>query len=135
MKKTAAIAFSLFTFILIAESCKKDASLPSTSYTEKTIKFLLHTEQDYSSDNDSITFSAFIKSHTAVLFDSVLYSMKIKDIPGLSNQLAFEKKITTNDNDDLSVGFRYEIKSVGISWYRDTCQAGLPYKVVDFSFR
>jgi hypothetical protein len=118
----------LFTGI----SCKKD-TLPVSSNPERSIKFLLHTEQDFSNDNDSIIFSVFIRSHTEVLFDSMLYSMKIKDIPSSANQLVFEKKVVGN-NADLSVGFRYEIRNVGFSWYTDTCQSGQTSKVVDFSF-
>jgi len=123
-----------FTLVLAGISCTKDTS-PTIPNSGRIIKFILHTEKDFSNDNHNITFSLFIRNHTTVLFDSTLSSMKIKDIPDSANKLIFEKKVPNDDGSDLAAGFNYTIENVGMSWYLDTCKAGETFKIVDFSFQ
>ena len=100
---------------------------------QRTIRFQLYTNQDFSDNSSVINFSIFIRDANRTLFDSSLASMRIKDIPDALNKLVIEK--TVNDNSDLAAGFRYEIHDVGTSSYIDTSKAGNPFKIVDFSFQ
>jgi hypothetical protein len=134
MKIYLILVIAAFTIILAGTSCTKETA-PIIPNSGRTIKFILYTGKDFSNDNHNITFSLFIRNHTAVLFDSTLPSMKIKDIPDSSNKLIFEKKVPNDDGSDLAAGFRYTIENVGMSWYLDTCKAGNTFKVVDFSFQ
>ena len=112
------------------QAVTKKASL-ETLETDRTVRFILYTEKDLSADNKDITFSLFIRSHTKVLLDSIVVSMKIKDIPRIGNKLIFEKKVV-DDGQSLAAGFRYAIDNVGNSWYMDTCRADEKLKVIDF---
>lgn len=134
MKIYSTLVILAFTIMLAATSCTKETS-PEIPNSGRTIKFILHTEKDFSNDEHNITFSLFIRNHTTVLFDSTLSSMKIKDIPDSTNKLIFEKKVPSDDGSDIAAGFRYTIENVGISWHLDTCKAGETFKVVDFSFQ
>ncbi|MGC4034551.1 MAG: hypothetical protein QM764_01230 [Chitinophagaceae bacterium] len=127
------LAFCIL-FLVCLTSCNKD-SYQQSSNEIRTIKFQLYTEQDFSSDSKNITFTLFIRTHESVIFDSVLSTMKIKDIPAFENKLVFEKKIAGVYNSDLAAGFDYTIENVGESKYIDTSLAGNPFKLINFSFR
>jgi len=120
--------------LLVVVSCRKYSS-GNMSYpaAQRTIRFQLYTNQDFSDNSSVINFSIFIRDANRTLFDSSLASMRIKDIPDALNKLVIEK--TVNDNSDLAAGFRYEIHDVGTSSYIDTSKAGNPFKIVDFSFQ
>jgi len=133
MKKFIRITAAL-AVLLVVVSCRKYSS-GNMSYpaAQRTIRFQLYTNQDFSDNSSVINFSIFIRDANRTLFDSSLASMRIKDIPDALNKLVIEK--TVNDNSDLAAGFRYEIHDVGTSSYIDTSKAGNPFKIIDFSFQ
>ncbi|MFP5042888.1 hypothetical protein [Parasediminibacterium sp. JCM 36343] len=135
MKVNLTIGIFVSAFILTAASCTKNDSATANPVAARAIKFVLYTEKDFSSENDSITFSLFIKTHTKTLFDSSLPAMRIKDIPTTANKLIIDKKVPNDDGTDLQIGFRYAIQNVGYSWYLDSCKTGTTNKTVNFSFQ
>lgn len=127
-------AFAALVVVIIGLSCRKDYSTPGTTYAQnRTIRFQLYTNQDFSTNTSIINFSIFIKNGSKTLFDSSLASMQIKDIPDNAHMIVIEK--TVADNSDLAAGFRYEIQNVGISWHIDTSKAGNSLKVIDYAFQ
>ena len=119
---------------MITLSCRKDYSTSGTTYPQnRTIRFQLYTNQDFSTNTSAINFSIFIKNGSKTLFDSSFASMQIKDIPDNAHKIIVEK--TVADNSDLAAGFRYEIQNVGISWHIDTSKAGNGLKVIDYAFQ
>jgi hypothetical protein len=135
MKKFIIAICSALLVVLTGISCKKDYSSHDTSnsFTSRTIRFQLYTNQDFSANTSVINFSIFIKNGNKTLFDSSLASMQIKDIPDNTHKIVIEK--TVADNADLAAGFRYEILNVGISWHIDTSKAGNGLKVIDYAFQ
>jgi hypothetical protein len=134
MKLFSTSVILAFAIIVPVTSCTK-YKLPVVPKSGRTITFTLHTEKDFSHDNHNITFSLFIRTHTQVLFDSLLPVMKIKDIPDSMHKLLYQKKLTNDDGSDLGVGFRYAIENVGTSSFVDSSKAGESFKTVDFSFK
>ncbi len=128
------LSISTAAVLFFFSSCKKERSPPIPAPV-RTITYLLYTTQDFSTDNNIITFRLNIRNTTQTLFDSALASMRIKDIPNAANKLVFKKIVPGNDASDLAVGFRYAIDNVGNSWFTDTCGAGELFKVVDYDFR
>jgi hypothetical protein len=122
------INISIFSFV----SCKKD-DLPMAS--PRKIRFVLYTEEDFSSDSSNITFSLFIRNSTKTLFDSTLSTIRIKDIPNESNKLIFEKQVPNDDGSVITAGFYYIIENVGQSWFLDTCSASTSIKTINYSFK
>jgi hypothetical protein len=129
--------------ILIGTSCKKqitgsaitDSALDNSKNLRK-VRFVLYTDKDFSSDNDSIFFKLSIrKARNQVLWDSMLAPMKIKDIPDLAHRLIVNKLVPGNDPSLLKVGFYYSIKNVGNSWHVEPFNVGETFKVVDFNFQ
>jgi hypothetical protein len=133
MKRYSPLLVLLFATMVFATSCKKEATQARPN-AERTIKFSLYTERDFSSDNDNITFSLFIKNHSNTIFDSALATMRVKDIPNLANKLVFIKSVS-GDGSELAAGFNYSIENVGMSWYIDTCGAQELFKEINFSFK
>jgi len=131
------ILFSnLFVLLILLESCKKthpasDGAAPSV---ERTIRFQLYTNEDFSGETSVITFSIFIRNAHTTLFDSSFAAMEIKDIPGPGQKLVIEKTVSGDGNADLAAGFHYEIQNVGHSGYIDTSKAGNAFKVIDYAF-
>src|SRR5215510_8638121 len=105
--------FGAAALIFLGLSCKKQYSSGNISYppAQRTIRFQLYTNQDFSGNTSVINFSVFIRNANRTLFDSTLASMRIEDIPDALHKLIIEK--TVNDNSDLAAGFRYEIQGVG----------------------
>ena len=136
MKPALQLYIATILFVLSSASCTKNPlpPPPGNEY-ERIIQFALYTQEDLSNDNDSVHFSVFIKDHGTMLFDSLLYSMKIKDIPDSTHSLLFEKSIPDTDSDELSAGFRYTIQNVGSASFIDTIAADEEYKSIEFSFR
>jgi hypothetical protein len=123
-------------FSLILGSCKK--TYPSTDGDpgiERTIRFQLYTDKDFSGETSNIKFSIFIRNAHTTLFDSSLAPMQIKDIPDAGHKIVIEKTVPGNGTADLSAGFHYEIENVGHSGYIDTSKAGNALKVIDYSFQ
>ena len=133
MRHFSIIKTLLFLSALSFMSCTKEDS-PSPTAPPRKIRFVLYTEEDFSSDNN-ITFSLVIRNSTKTLFDSSLSVMKVKDIPKSANKLIFEKQVPNDDGSVLTAGFYYTIENVGLSWYIDTCSAGQSLKVIDYSFK
>ena len=115
-------------------ACKKDH--PTPHFSPRTIHYQLHTDQDFSDDEHTITFRLHMHAGNNVVFDSALAPMLIKEIPDKAHQLIFDKLVPAGfDRDTLVVGFVYEIKNVGVSWFLDTCAPGQARKIVDYNFR
>lgn len=134
MRHFSFIKTILFLTALSFMSCtKEDAPSPTTA--PRKIRFVLYTEEDFSGDNDNITFSLVIRNSVKTLFDSSLSVMKVKDIPNAANKLIFEKQVPNDDGSVLTAGFYYTIENVGLSWYLDTCSAGQSLKVINYSFK
>ncbi|MBS1604232.1 MAG: hypothetical protein JST42_16315 [Bacteroidetes bacterium] len=116
------------------EACKKDR--PEPAPVPRTIQYRLYTDQNFSGDVHTITFRLTIHGKNSTIFDSALAPMLIKDIPDKAHQLEFKKLVPPgHDKDTLLVGFVYDIKDVGESWFLDTCRPGTTLKVIDYNFR
>jgi hypothetical protein len=143
MKYLSIMSILCVSTILIGTSCKKqitgsaitDSALDNSKNLRK-VRFVLYTDKDFSSDNDSIFFKLSIrKARNQVLWDSMLAPMKIKDIPDLARRLIVNKLVPGNDPSLLKVGFYYSIKNVGNSWHVEPLNVGETFKVVDFNFQ
>ncbi len=116
-------------------ACKKNAGSP----TPRTIRYILYTKENFSTDDDTIRFRLHI--HTIgttgrVLFDSNIAPMKISEIPDQQHQFVFTKTVPPGyDKEKLVVGFVYDIDNVGESWYLDSSLAGQTQKTVEYSFK
>jgi hypothetical protein len=131
------ILFIIIVALLVTmESCKK--TYPSNDggdpNIERTIRFQLYTDKDFSGETSVIKFSLFIRNAQKTLFDSSLAPMQLKDIPGIANKIIVEKTVQGNGNADLAAGFHYEIENVGHSGFTDTSEAGNILKVIDYAF-
>ncbi|MFL5741898.1 MAG: hypothetical protein ACJ75B_16870 [Flavisolibacter sp.] len=134
MKKS----FILITIgLLIFTSCKKQQDdIPVVPAQSRTIHFALYTDQDFSTNNNNITFTLSIhKASGQVLWDSVLAPMAIKNIPLAAHKITVDKLVPNDDGSLLKVGFLYAIDGVGNSWYLDSCKTGEKDKAVIFNFR
>lgn len=129
------VLFSVILIVLtipLISSCKDDDSIkPAAS---RKVKYELFTTSDFSQETDIITFEARIVGKK-VIWDSVLAPMQIKDIPSAVNKIVFEKEVPEDDNSELTVGFKYTIEGVGISWHNERLLAGEELKVVSFDFQ
>ena len=120
--------------ILFIESCKESTIINPA--VPRKIKFILYTDKDFSGDNDNITFRLSIQNTSnQTLWDSVLTTMKIKDIPDLAHKLVVEKAVPNNYNGVIKAGFYYTIENVGYSWHYDMSNAGEKYKEISFNFQ
>ena len=134
MKNYTKLLLSGFAIWLAISSCAKNQA-PPRIISPRTIKYILHTEKDFTDDSDSISFSIFIRTRTKTLFDSTLVRMELKDIPDSTQPITFEKKVPGDDGSDLAVGFHYTIDQVGTSSFIDSVKAGDSLKIVNFSFK
>jgi hypothetical protein len=133
MKKFIRITAALAVLFVVV-SCRKYSSGNITyPAPQRTIRFQLYTNQDFSGNTSVINFSIFIRNANKTLFDSSLAPMRIEDVPDALHKLVIEK--TVNDNADLAAGFHYVIQDVGSSSYIDTSRAGNSFKIVDYSFQ
>jgi hypothetical protein len=122
--------------LAVLASCKKYAG-GTNDYNHgvsRTIQFLLYTRNNFADNNHTITFTASIKDQAdRVLWDSVMPSILIKNIPDFDHKINFAK--TVNNNSILKVGFYYTIQDVGYSWFIDTCGKNTLFKTVDYNFQ
>jgi hypothetical protein len=131
----------IFAATCFAISCKKEKQQPvpqPVGVSARTIRFILYTNKDFSNDDDTISFALNIQSNTGsinsrTIFDSTLATIRIKDIPGLSNKLVFEKTIK-NDATILTAGFVYTTR-FGIGWSLDTVGVNQKLKVIEYPFQ
>lgn len=137
MKKFIRIVAALAVLFVVVSCRKYSAGNVLYPAPQRTIRFQLYTNRDFSGNTSVINFSIFIRNSNRTanrtLLDSSLGSMRMEDIPDASHKLVIEK--TVNDNSDLAAGFNYEIPDVGNSWYVDTSKAGNPFKIIDYSFQ
>ncbi len=137
MKNYRRLIVCLAALMIIFFSCKKDPYRPKppVNVPDRSILFVLYTTQDFSDDADTITFTMTIRNQDRVIWDSVLPAMRIKDIPKQANKFQFVKQVPGDDGSKvLTVGFLYEIKNIGMSWYLDTCNVGNPIKLINYDF-
>ncbi len=133
MKKLLTLFILIPAIAFLAQSCKKQNI--EVGQNTRTIKFVLYTNKDFSTNLDSIKFSLRIKNETkTIAFDSVVKSIRIKDIPGPSNKFIFTKAVP-DDGTILTAGFLYDIKNVGNSWYLDTVGVNQKSKTIEFAFQ
>ncbi len=114
--------------------CKKHNATPPPPPT-RTIQYQLYTTQDFSTVKDSITFQLSMRDGATVIFDSTLAPMRISEIPDNAHQILFKKPVPAgHEKSDLVVGFLYEIKDIGSSWFLDSSKAGSTIKIIDYNF-
>ncbi|GAB2977937.1 hypothetical protein GCM10027049_11580 [Mucilaginibacter puniceus] len=123
-----------FILPLIISSCQKQG-IQTVHYGNRTIKFILYTNKDFSNDKDTIKFSLTIRNQEQTFaFDSALTAMRVKDIPNPTNKWTFTKTIP-NDGTILIAGFNYYIKNVGYSWFLDTVGVNQQVKTIEYPFQ
>ena len=136
MKRFAGALLVLAALSLII-SCKKEKPQPVAA-SAKTIKFVLYTNEDFSTDNDTIRFSLTIRNNAGTvkarsIFDTTLALMRIKDIPGPSNKLVILKTVP-DDGTELEAGFIYSTR-FGIGSKFDTVSTSEKLKVFEYPFQ
>ncbi|HVS93130.1 MAG TPA: hypothetical protein VHE59_13900 [Mucilaginibacter sp.] len=136
MKYFFPTAFLFLGIIFLATSCKKEKPVkPPVTMSTRTLRFILYTNQDFSGNNQHISFSLHVSNaQKTIAFDSTVFSAKVKDIPDKLHQLVFEKKIP-GDGTVVAADFFYTIENVGMSWYLDSCAANEKFKVIEYPFR
>jgi hypothetical protein len=137
MKRFLTIS-SIFTTACVTISCKKQARQPHASSSTQTVRFVLYTNEDFSKDDDTISFALTIRNNTGTInsrtiFDSTLATRRFKDIPGLSNKLVVERTVP-NDGSVLTVGFIYTDR-FGVGSHFDTVSTNEKLKVFEYPFR
>lgn len=121
--------------MLIFSACHKYPFDVNSEEEPKKVQYQLYTDNDFGADTSIVTFSAIIRTtDNLILWDSVLAPMKLKDIPGPSNKIIFEKSIPQYRS-PLKVGFDYSIENVGHSHYIDSFGVSEKYKIVSFNFK
>jgi len=135
MKRFAGVLLILAAALIIA--CKKEKQQPVAAPT-KTVRFVLYTNEDFSTDEDTIRFSLTIRNNagtikTRSVFDSTLAVMRIKDIPKPANKLIFSKTIP-DDGSVLAAGFIYSTR-FGIGSKFDTVGTNEKLKVLEYPFQ
>jgi hypothetical protein len=122
----------------IIASCKKDNHQKPAGPATKTVRFVLYTNEDFSTDDDTVSFAATIRNNSGTInshtiFDTTLATRRFKDIPGPSNKLIFEKKVP-DDESVLTVGFIYTDR-FGVGSHFDTVSTNEKLKVFEYPFR
>jgi hypothetical protein len=136
--KRALTILSVFAAVCITIACKKQNAQPPAASATKTVRFILYTNEDFSTDDDTVSFALTIRNNagtvnTRTIFDSTLTTRRFKDIPGPSNKLVFEKKVP-NDGSILLVGFIYTSR-FGIGSRFDTVSTNEKVKIFEYPFR
>jgi len=129
---------SIFTGACITISCKKQNPQPPAAASTQTVRFVLYTNEDFSNDDDTVSFALTIRNNTGTInsrtiFDSTLATRRFKDIPGPSNKLIVEKTVP-NDGSVLTVGFIYTDR-FGVGSHFDTVSTNEKLKVFEYPFR
>ena len=137
MKISASALLFLTTAFLII-SCKKEKPQPVPGSSAKTIKFVLYTNEDFSTDEDTIRFALTIRNNAGTIksrsiFDTTLMLMKIKDIPGPSNKIIISKTVP-DDGTTLEAGFIYYTR-FGVGSRFDTVSTNEKLKVFEYPFQ
>ena len=129
---------SIFTIACIAVSCKKQQPQPPAASATQTVRFILYTNEDFSTDNDTVSFALTIRNNAGMtnsrsVFDTTLATLRFKDIPGPANKLIIEKTVP-NDGSMLKVGFIYTDR-FGVGSHFDTVATNEKLKVFEYPFR
>lgn len=129
---------SIFTIACIAVSCKKQQPQPPAASATQTVRFILYTNEDFSTDNDTVSFALTIrnnanKTNSRTIFDTTLATIRFKDIPGPANKTVIEKTVP-NDGSILKAGFIYTDK-FGVGSHFDTVSTNEKLKVLEYPFR
>jgi len=129
---------SIFTTVCFVMSCKKESHSQPMHPPTKTIRFVLYTNEDFSNDNDTISFTVTIRTNSGTInsrtiFDSTLATRRIKDIPGPLNKLVFEKTVPDNGS-VLAAGFIYTTR-FGIGSHFDTVGTNVKFKDFEYAFQ
>ena len=132
------LALSLLTATSLILSCKKEKPQPVVSSSNKTVKFVLYTNEDFSTDEDTIRFALTIRNNAGTInarsiFDTTLMLMKIKDIPGPANKLIISKTVP-DDGSILEAGFIYYTR-FGVGSKFDTVSTSERMKVFEYPFQ
>lgn len=137
MKRLVFVLFVFFSACIVA-SCKKEKPQGHVGSPTKTVRFILYTNEDFSTDVDTVSFVATIRNNSGTvdshtIFDSTLATRRFKDIPGPSNKLIFEKTVPDNGS-VLTVGFIYTDR-FGVGSHFDTVSTNEKLKVFEYPFR
>jgi len=133
---TSALLFLTATTLIL--SCKKEKPQPVPGSSTKTIKFVLYTNEDFSTDEDTIRFALTIRNNAGTIkarsiFDTTLMLMKIKDIPGPANKIVISKTVP-DDGTLLEAGFIYYTR-FGVGSRFDTVSTNEKVKVFEYPFQ
>lgn len=123
---------------IIAISCKKTKPVVPVINPTKTVRFVLYTNEDFSTDNDTISFRLTIRNNAGMtssrtIFDSTLNTIRFKDIPNPAHKIIIEKTVPDNGS-VLSAGFIYTDR-FGVGSYFDTLAVSQKIKVLEYAFR
>jgi hypothetical protein len=137
MKRTLTILLFLTAFCIII-SCKKQSTQQPVVSPTKTVRFALYTNEDFSKDDDTVSFALTIRNNAGTInsrdiFDTTLATIRFKDIPGPSNKLVIEKTLP-NDGSIWKVGFIYTAK-FGVGSHFDTVGVNEKMKVFEYPFQ
>jgi len=129
---------SISAAVCMAASCKKQQPPPPAASATQTIRFILYTNEDLSTDNDTVSFALTIRNNanminSRTIFDTTLATMRFKDIPGPANKIVVEKTIP-NDGSILKVGFIYTDR-FGVGSHFDTVSTTEKLKVFEYPFQ
>jgi hypothetical protein len=130
---------SIFAILCLTISCKKDKPVQTPAVgPAKTVRFVLYTNTDLSTDEDTVSFALTIRNNSGTInsrtiFDSTLATRRFKDIPGPSNKLVFEKTVPNNGS-VLTAGFIYTSK-FGVGSHFDTVGTNEKLKVFEYPFQ
>jgi len=128
----------VLSIMMVAVSCRKGSQKPTPPAPPRTVRYTLYTEQNFSTDNHTITFELWMrrKGDGRPLFDSSLASMKISEIPDKAHAIVIDKVVPPGNNDvDIQLAFLYTIQDVGFSWYLDSARAGELSHTIEYSFK
>lgn len=137
-KLTTLSIFAAFCCLLSCRRPSRGADPTPVPSPTKTVRFVLYTNEDFSTDNDTISFALTIRNNTGTtssrtIFDSTIATRLIKDIPGPAHKLVFEK--TVPDNGSIyTAGFIYTTR-FGVGWSLDTIGTKVKSKVLEYPFR
>ena len=119
--------------LLAVSACDKQTAVAPPP---RTVTYVLYTEQNFSTVQDTIRFRLLMKAGDHTLLDSSLGPRRVSEVPGPSARITIQKTgPEAYRNSDLLVGFIYDIDNVGESWFLDSSRAGNLAKTVEYSFK
>lgn len=128
----------VLSVMIVAVSCRKESQKPTPPDPPRTVRYLLYTTENFSTDNKLITFELWMrrKGDGRPLLDSFLAPMKVSEIPDKAHAIIIDKVVPPGNNDvDLQLAFLYTIQDVGFSWYIDSLKVGEPSHTIEYSFK